>query len=264
MKDVIRVPAIEFQQLEGQPLYSFAVDGKLLPHFASVSRVGRDSERSLQGYQRPEVVRHITSIREYIESSSPMVPNSLVIAFDSRVTFEPSPEGDGIEGNRVAVAGRGGIVGHGNPDHVLISSRPELAVAVFLPPAGIGDQDNFGPVKHQNAGAFRKLPVIADHRPDFDLSVLGIQGADTKAVARCQLALDIEFAGMHFGVGHEDLAMPVDDRNGIAGRAVPPLPSTKDTNSDPPLRHWRRSHSSASGFWRRCAICRRGTGRSSS
>lgn len=89
--DVIRVPAIEFRQGPDRSLYSFAIDAKLLPSFAEVSHVRRgDDANNLDGYQRPEVVKHIQSIRSYLETEqAPMIPNALVVAFDSRVTFEP-------------------------------------------------------------------------------------------------------------------------------------------------------------------------------
>jgi DGQHR domain-containing protein len=70
-------------------LYSFAVDGKKLPLFSTVSRIHRDEEQNLGGYQRPEALAHIAAIQRYLESSSPLLPNALVIAFDERVKFEP-------------------------------------------------------------------------------------------------------------------------------------------------------------------------------
>ena len=90
----IRVPALEVHQGPTRTLYSFAVDGKQLPLFTTVSRVHRDNNTEIRGYQRPEVLSHIASIRRYLESEEPMIPNALVIAFDKRVTFEPhSPNG---------------------------------------------------------------------------------------------------------------------------------------------------------------------------
>jgi DGQHR domain-containing protein len=71
-------------------LYQFGIDGKMLPLFATVSRVRRDDEEAVDGYQRPEALAHIASIRRYIESDDPMLPNSIVIAFDDRVRFRPS------------------------------------------------------------------------------------------------------------------------------------------------------------------------------
>lgn len=85
----LRIPAIEVQQSPGRVLYTFAVDGKLVPTFATVSRIKRDEGASLSGYQRPEVLSHIGEIRTYLESESPLVPNAVVIAFDSRATFVP-------------------------------------------------------------------------------------------------------------------------------------------------------------------------------
>lgn len=89
----MRVPAIEVRQSNNRILYTFAIDGKSLPLFATVSRVKRDSRSAVSGYQRPEVLSHIASIKNYIESPDPMMPNALVIAFDSRVRFEPAKRG---------------------------------------------------------------------------------------------------------------------------------------------------------------------------
>jgi DGQHR domain-containing protein len=86
----MRLPALEIRQGPERVLYSFAVDGKLLPQFTTISRIHRDSERDIQGYQRPEVLSHIAEIRNYLESESPMIPNSIVVAFDKRVRFEAS------------------------------------------------------------------------------------------------------------------------------------------------------------------------------
>jgi DGQHR domain-containing protein len=87
----LRLPALEVRQGDGRVLYSFAVDGKELPSFAAVSRIRRDGDAEVEGYQRPEVLSHIASIRRYLESEAPMIPNALVVAFDKRVQFEASP-----------------------------------------------------------------------------------------------------------------------------------------------------------------------------
>ena len=87
-KNELRLPTIEVKQGKDRTLYSFAVDGKLIPDFATVSRIRRNG-KSLNGYQRPEVLSHIAEIRNYLESDNPMIPNALVVAFDSRVRFEP-------------------------------------------------------------------------------------------------------------------------------------------------------------------------------
>lgn len=84
----LRVQALEIQQGPGRTLYSFAVDGKRVPEFAEVSRIRRGAG-GLEGYQRPEALAHVRAIADYLESERPMVPNAVVIAFDSRTRFEP-------------------------------------------------------------------------------------------------------------------------------------------------------------------------------
>src|SRR5687767_9667419 len=82
----LKLPAMEIRQGKGRKLYSFAVDGKLLPAFTTISRIGRNEERQVRGYQRPEVLSHIAEIRAYLESDKPMIPNAIVVAFDKRVS----------------------------------------------------------------------------------------------------------------------------------------------------------------------------------
>lgn len=86
----LRLPALAIQQGD-RTLYGFAVDGKELPRFTTVSRVHRDDEQELGGYQRPEAIAHIKSIRRYLESTDALLPNALVVAFDGRVKFKRTP-----------------------------------------------------------------------------------------------------------------------------------------------------------------------------
>ena len=92
----LRVPAIEITQGLGRVFYSFAVDGKLLSEFTTISRIRREKSNALVGYQRPEVLSHIGEIRKYLESPSPLFPNAIVIAFDQRVKFIHQQESNGI------------------------------------------------------------------------------------------------------------------------------------------------------------------------
>ena len=86
----LRLPAIEVRQGPKRTLYSFAIDGKMLSEFTTVSRVRRPEASAIEGYQRPEVLSHIAEIREYLEAGDPMIPNAVVVAFDQRVRFEPA------------------------------------------------------------------------------------------------------------------------------------------------------------------------------
>jgi DGQHR domain-containing protein len=88
---VLRLPALEIRQGPTRRLYTFAIDGKLIPQVATVSRVRRDAKTQLHGYQRPENLAHVGAIRRYLDTDeNPMLPNAVVIAFDNRVRFEPT------------------------------------------------------------------------------------------------------------------------------------------------------------------------------
>lgn len=88
-KEVLEFPAIAIRQGERRELYAFAADGKQLHDFAQISRLSRGDDEHVAGYQRPEVLSHIAEIRNYLESEEPMLPNAIVVAFDSRVEFKP-------------------------------------------------------------------------------------------------------------------------------------------------------------------------------
>ena len=98
----LRLPALRVRQGETRTLYTFAVDGKLISQFAAVSRLRRDAELAILGYQRPEVWSHIGEIRRYLESGAPMIPNAIVVAFDERVRFVPH---SGLNGSPYAQHG---------------------------------------------------------------------------------------------------------------------------------------------------------------
>ena len=85
---MLRLPALRIRQ-GTQYIYCFGVDGKKIHDFTTVSRIRREDE-DLNGYQRPEVLSHVKAIRRYLESDGAMLPNALVLAFDDRVTFEPT------------------------------------------------------------------------------------------------------------------------------------------------------------------------------
>ena len=94
---VLRLAALEVKQGNNRKLYSFAVDGKQLHEFCTISRVSRYGSEGLEGYQRPEVVSHINQIRDYLESENPLLPNAIVVAFDDSVRFKPNAGNNGAD-----------------------------------------------------------------------------------------------------------------------------------------------------------------------
>ena len=90
----IEVPAIRVRQGEGREVFSFAIDGKLLCKFAAVSRIRSGGVEDLQGYQRAEVLSHISEIRRYLEGEAPILPNAIVVALTPSVVFTPDKRAD--------------------------------------------------------------------------------------------------------------------------------------------------------------------------
>jgi len=90
---VIRRPALRVVQDRRQPLYLFALTGEELLRVADITRVARDEDGKLVGYQRPAVTRHIKNIAEYLDSDTVLFPNSLILALSETVRFTPTGRG---------------------------------------------------------------------------------------------------------------------------------------------------------------------------
>ena len=87
VQETLELPAIEIKQGRGRRVFTFAVDGKMLSRFTTVTRIARNEKSRVTVYQRPEVLSHINQIRKYIESDNPMLPNAIVVAFDKSIRF---------------------------------------------------------------------------------------------------------------------------------------------------------------------------------
>lgn len=83
----ISVPCIKFVQNPEKPIYSFVVNGKDIQKFAAISRIRRSDDNELVGYQRSEVLDHIIDIKTYLEKKESILPNSIVVAFNIKLSF---------------------------------------------------------------------------------------------------------------------------------------------------------------------------------
>ncbi|NVI99753.1 DGQHR domain-containing protein [Myxococcus sp. AM009] len=87
-RKVIERRAIRVIQTPQHPLFLFSLSAKELLQVAEVSRVSRDSEGRLLGYQRPEVKRHVRNIVDYLDSEEVIFPNSIILALSSSIGFK--------------------------------------------------------------------------------------------------------------------------------------------------------------------------------
>ena len=126
-------------------------------------------------------------------------------------------------GMPVAVGHVLGIITGGHGQHILKGPGPELGDAVDFHGAGVGRQDELRALEHEDAGALRELPVIADHGAHLHRACGGVQLRHMEAVPGGEMALHIEVAGVHLGVGKPQCAEAVEEEQGIAGAALVPL-----------------------------------------
>lgn len=82
--------ALRIEQDPEHPLFLFTLTAEELIRIADISRLSRDEDGKLIGYQRPEVRRHIENIVEYLDSGDVVFPNSIILALSSDVFFRQS------------------------------------------------------------------------------------------------------------------------------------------------------------------------------
>jgi DGQHR domain-containing protein len=87
---VLHRRALCMTQPNGTALYMFAVSAGELLQVADISRISRDGQGELIGYQRPEVRRHVSQIVEYLDGPDVIFPHPVILALPSTVRFRQS------------------------------------------------------------------------------------------------------------------------------------------------------------------------------
>ena len=85
---VLAKPALRLEQDPKHPLFLVAMTANELLSVAGIAHVSRDRVGKLDGYQRPEVRRHVRNIVEYLDSGDVLFPNSIIIALSEESDFE--------------------------------------------------------------------------------------------------------------------------------------------------------------------------------
>jgi DGQHR domain-containing protein len=86
----LRRRALKIIQDPEHPLFLFSLTGNELLQIAEISRISRNDEGKLIGYQRPEVQQHIQNIVEYLDNGKVVFPNSIILALSSDISFKES------------------------------------------------------------------------------------------------------------------------------------------------------------------------------
>jgi len=87
---IIQRRALELHQHDVIAVYLFALRPAEVERVAGISRISRNDEQRLVGYQRKEVRRHVEEIRAYINQGNVLFPNALILAFAEPLKFRRS------------------------------------------------------------------------------------------------------------------------------------------------------------------------------
>ena len=89
-RNSVVVRALRTQQGEGVDVYSFFLPGADVMRVADITRIERDEDSSLKGFQRKEIRSHVNSIAEFLDQGSVIFPNALILAFSPEIEFKQS------------------------------------------------------------------------------------------------------------------------------------------------------------------------------
>lgn len=87
---VLERRALVLRQPPDHEVFVFALRADEVRRVAGISRLQRNPDGALDGFQRDEIRRHIQDIREYLDGAEVLFPNALVLAFDAPVKFTGS------------------------------------------------------------------------------------------------------------------------------------------------------------------------------
>lgn len=92
------IRALHTTQGEGLDVYAFFIKGSDIVRVADISRIERDTQDFLKGFQRPEIRQHVKGIVDYLNQGDVLFPNAIILALSPAVKFTSSrgsrPVGD--------------------------------------------------------------------------------------------------------------------------------------------------------------------------
>ena len=92
------VRALRTTQKSGIDTFSFFLPGSKLIDIANISRIKKDVDGKLKGFQRKEIKNHVKGIVEYLDEGDVLFPNAIILALDADTQFKQArgtkPGGD--------------------------------------------------------------------------------------------------------------------------------------------------------------------------
>jgi DGQHR domain-containing protein len=82
----LRIRATRSRQGNGTDVFVFFLHGADIARIADINRLKR-SKDELEGFQRPEIRKHVNEIVEFLDSGPVLFPNAIILAFSESVSF---------------------------------------------------------------------------------------------------------------------------------------------------------------------------------
>lgn len=89
-KNKLIVRALRTQQGNETQVFSFFAPGDQIAKIADISRVYRDENDSLEGFQRKEIKNHVNQIVSFLDQGKVIFPNAIILALSSEIEFKQS------------------------------------------------------------------------------------------------------------------------------------------------------------------------------
>jgi len=134
-------------------VFAFFIPGELITTIADISRIHRDDNDVLEGFQRKAIKQHVRNIVEYLDQGDVLFPNSITLALSPEVEFKQSR---GREPQGAIKAGQTGTL--------VIPIREEGQRVAWIVD---GQQRSLALAQTKNKGL--QVPVIAFVAPDLEM-----------------------------------------------------------------------------------------------
>lgn len=86
----LQLRALRTVQKSNVDVYAFFIPGELITTIADISRIHRNDNDSLEGFQRAAIKKHVRNIADYLDQGDVLFPNSITLAFSPEVEFKQS------------------------------------------------------------------------------------------------------------------------------------------------------------------------------
>src|SRR5437899_3172797 len=97
LSKAISIRALRTTQGHAVSVFSFFIKGSEITRIAEISRIARDDDDALKGFQRKEIQTHVKGIIDYLDKGDVLFPNAIILALSLEVKFKqsrgPTPEG---------------------------------------------------------------------------------------------------------------------------------------------------------------------------